>query len=786
MASSMTPGYRTAMIGLRPPRVALLFPGWENWRGWARLALETVTGEWGGGGHLIVPYDEDGSVDEELVRACTAFDPDRIELLTAPPSTWAKLSPEWVARTQPRSEDWSTISQGRVSGGDTQMAITRLLEATSVMQSSIGGVPPIGHPRLSPNNDTETAKQLEATEYFATDPSWTGDAALFAGAVAGVVRHESPNTEPSNDALIWWLMNPTVDRLPAQMEWGQSAAEQKQVRSAFEALSDDTTALRRGWPTNGLVIVIGDTAQDFGLALAFLRLHGSAIWLTPENVREAFPRSWQLRSELQTLVHGTQTIHLISASLKESEVDALALTFDDHHIVTMNGRPLDTRVSPRLSRDWPPFDDAPLRLMLTDHISTRTTVAVPVNESERGTFELVTPLDSPLPQRPRFQHIQRPAWIVDVDFDQTAMPGGRGLPPQSLLAASNDQPVSIRASMRGVSFEAGSDGVTLGGTVLPGRVARPTLRIPGLEDWVTEMAHTRQLTTRISQAGRHAALLARRLGGRDRLIDVVSGPLHPYLREYLMPNGSRPLISEMFPARDGVVVSDRILLNYQALKRLTPSIRDQNRRDHLDNLLAAEIVTQGLVLNCAECEEVFFVTMDDLGIRYPCPRCGAINTLSSPRWRRDGEEPSWFYDLHPALRALMKSNGDAVLLAAAHFRGQTWLYRDTHELEFMTLSQPPKKQFEIDLIARMGDRLVVCEVKSNGEVGGGSKRAEEIRKRFKAATLLRADQVSFVSIDQPWADGTKDAISRIQKDEYPRLVADAIHIARPTTTGGEP
>jgi len=780
---TLNPGYRTATIGLRSPRVAVLFPAQENWRQWARLALRECTRVWGGGGYALVPFDDTGCIHPTLIEAVQAYDPDHVELLVAAPKIWAQNSPEFIARLRAQSNDratfdeWTMSDHGTVQDRAGSHAVDTLLQACSVMRINTSEQWESGRGR----NRTVQPDSVVAEDdsvCIRAECTWPGDATLFVGARVGIIDSDSRNTPPPEDDLLAWCLSPTGPA-PGMLVHGAATEQNGQLPTAFEINSPTLQQMRRGLPRDlSALIVVGDTAEDFALAVVAQRMRGFSIWLTPEQITSSFARSPILRISLGTLIQHFGGARVVSVSLDDSTLSNLIANFDDPAVqIWADDQPIDSRISTRLGRQLPEWADAPQTLMLPEHIGT--TVALPVNEERGGTFELATRLDSPIPSTPPLSNI-RPAWIVDIDFGVGTLPGGRALPTKALLAASNDQAVSIRASRDGiVSFDSASQGIVLTAAVPAARIARPTLRIPSLEDWVDAMAGARGLSARVSAAGQKTALMARRLGGRNRLTDIVSGPLHGVLREFLPASTRSETTTTAFPNKDGVVLSGNLrLLTYRAIERLTPNLDDTQRQDHLDELLAAEVMRRGLVLDCTDCHEPSFLAIDQLRQNYDCPRCGATNTLSAARWKRSSNEPEWYYDLHAAFRDLLRSDGDAVLLTAAHLRSATALYADTSELEFAALGAA-QAVFEIDLIAHTRDGLFVCEVKSNASLGASRTRTSMIRKRFEAAQILRADKVVFASVDSAWSAASMEAVGTVQRTDFPAIAYELLSVARP-------
>jgi hypothetical protein len=114
------------------------------------------------------------------------------------------------------------------------------------------------------------------------------------------------------------------------------------------------------------------------------------------------------------------------------------------------------------------------------------------------------------------------------------------------------------------------------------------------------------------------------------------------------------------------------------------------------------------------------------------------------------EEPSWFYDLHPVARELLKDYGEVPLQLSRHLRSTSARYADVPELELRDASGRPLA--EADLIAVSGDQLIVAEAKSNDALGSSPREIRRAAaKRVKLTADLRADQIILATTQPEWS-----------------------------------
>ena len=292
---------------------------------------------------------------------------------------------------------------------------------------------------------------------------------------------------------------------------------------------------------------------------------------------------------------------------------------------------------------------------------------------------------------------QRPFWEVDVEVYPPRMPSGRGLRGSAMLADDGAYPmVVLRSGRDGISFSPQSMGFVPGGATLEQSVATPRLHVLGLRGWVEALAVQEQPDTKVqlSQAGRRAMILTRLWGSRSAVArDLLE--LNDFLREF-QPSGSSD--SDAYGDGDGVrLTAADGYLTAAAATRTLPGLKPGEIRDRLNHLLSINVLQRGLIVPCSECERRAFYRIELLGETNVCPRCGAPAYVTAAR-RSDQGEPEWFYDLHGAVRELLRQDGDVPFLAGKALAASARSFENIAELDFC---RPDQKPAEID-IARSG------------------------------------------------------------------------------------
>ncbi|AYF77126.1 hypothetical protein D7D52_28640 [Nocardia yunnanensis] len=212
------------------------------------------------------------------------------------------------------------------------------------------------------------------------------------------------------------------------------------------------------------------------------------------------------------------------------------------------------------------------------------------------------------------------------------------------------------------------------------------------------------MTTSLSTPGAHAELLARLLGNRAELAELVSGPLAAGLHSFVAERTKKPEGAGL-PEEHGCVVRTETFLTFQGICERSDQQVSVDTRDKVDHLTDRGLFIRGLVLGCAHCTHVSFVPIDNLGSKFRCQRCLSDNNLTRERWHKPFAEPQWFYDLHPTARTLLSENGHVPLLLSHYLRQRSRRFADA--AEFNLLGDDNRKKAETDLLALADEQLSV-------------------------------------------------------------------------------
>ncbi|MFE4544611.1 hypothetical protein [Arthrobacter sp. NPDC056727] len=782
--------YTNAEIMLRPGRVAIMFSADDHWRRRARQAIAAAGNYWGGSGFILVPYQNDGTVEPKVMAAVHAYDPDHVVALRLTNEEWERVS---LPYTPDSGEKISPASPVHVLDLPTVDSVARRARDFVAKQCT-----PFRQAFPGDDEPRETLTYIDAevgprsgwlapvtrasgSILLAVSESWGSDAGLCLSIRTGIIpsakevvrgagRMEPDHGQMMKAALAERWSREFAEDLVANLNVNENATG-SDVSFWFDEQAGGLASVRHRFSGEGGAIVIGDTAEDFALAYAYERLLGFGIWLSPGMLAErnlsASIRS-QVRLASERIEGQGERLLVTSSSCNEEELSGLAAQLK---IETWDVNPLNAASTgeieqitalPEGMEVGKPMLKAGLHQLAVEE-PFGLSQSVPAFTGPDSTLHLRVPMSTPTPARLLVHADQRskPYWYVSVELTETAMPRGRGVPqafvePDQKRYSHN----AVRSSRDGLSYHSQAGGLVLAGTSLASQLYRPKLKVLGMQPWVEAMAKQAEMDVVQSLPGMHAQLLARRLGGRNSLVSMVSGQYHPALQMFATKTGTRSAQSsrQVFPRHDGVVLGSEPYPSFQALSRVLPGVGPREIRDWIDGLAQAGLLWRGFILNCSDCSRPSFVRVEHLGQRFECQRCLAVNELSAARWRADTNEPPWFYDLHPSFRELMATNGDVGLFAARSLSQGTREYADTAELEFHKVGTRGSVA-EIDLIAHVDGEVFLVEAKSNGRLGSNSKEARAAaKKKVEIALAIRADKIILATTAQTLATSARELL----------------------------
>ncbi|MBI3224189.1 MAG: hypothetical protein HYZ39_03910 [Mycolicibacterium cosmeticum] len=751
---------------LRAPRVALVVPVTADWHLIARNAMHAFTRLWGGAGFVIVPTDG-GAVHPAVLAALKEYDPDSV---LVPPAD-AMTRPEHIDAIQRAQETISAVCSNfrapllepdKVAHPACSDLWNIMLSLTDPPETSLSGrTPGSGYPSELPTQIDDE----DGWETISAHPGMGGSLGLAAAVRWGLAER------PSNVAM-------DVDPAKIRLATRRLSSGEQDATSLSGLTTRDTfqgkysTALSRtlfgldgvqshGPQRSDALVVFGSSPDDFALAMTWDRTYRFGIWIPDDWWADPTLRAhtsagidnlvWDSNAALKKVI-------FTSTSLDDSDLVARAEEWWDSSSLSTDESRREkwdaiTADKLRSSRYWK------VHYVLKEHMSTEWSTTV-YTSGDTLEFAMLPPLPN-IGVRGLESLEKSVCWYADVSIHKHDLPAGRAIPEESLLVQSEEtRSTRIRAGRSGVSYQVHRTDLIPTGASLSQSLARPLLRFPSLIDWANARAGAVGMSVRLSSAGTQANVLASMLGGRDVLSDLVASEM----RAALVAFNRRRSTRQDYPNGEGCVVDSEGYLRFSGICAFADISPDATARDRVDTLLQAGVIRRGLLTKCPVCHHSAFVHVDDVAAVMRCQRCRADNAFERQLWRLPVDEPTWFYDLHPIARTLLKDNGDVPLLLSEYLRKRsTRTFLDAAEFELVGHSGDPVS--ETDVLALADRQLVVAEAKSSNTFGGRTERNGAARKRALAAKAFHADEVVLATTEMAWDQATITAMQAALHNE---------------------
>lgn len=743
--------HRSVNYSLRSPRIAIVVPDLPKWQFIVSLVLEQASITWGGAGFILIPH-KDGVVENLFLRIANKYDPDHVVSIRTFYSELMDIMPEHfppiMSDGQPLSSDQLRSQSNppffNIRSEDEQ-AKEAVARACSPFRFFSDVVPTglLAQKYLFESATPEFVRSLNFPPEIIDLPvsslaSSTSQLSVLKMSKKGkCYGYASPSLDPAMDtqarlALARDLFD--LNPLGIQTQRLQWVHEQNWVESRF-----GVSPIRRGYARDVFYIVIGEDFSDFCLFHDLDRINGASRWIPKSWLESSSPYASVVRelcSELAftAVSSGTKTV-VTSKSLESSAVKDLLQQNQGSAVHVVTDWSWLTSVEHN-AINWIEMRNQSLELS-KDYDKD---LVLPLNISRDGTTELVQRLPPFVPETEGFEGTEGRPWIVDVLVEGTSMPSGGNFPGDNLQISNGPFKERLRSGRDGVSYMNRSFGWVFSGATLRQSLARPKVRIPGLLEWITFKAGQEGWKVSPSDAGQSTLSCINIWGSRETFANDLLN-FGTFFSEFQCDKGQRT--SSRYPEGEGCVLGDEGFLSFKAAERLLKSVNfdAMQVRITLDRFTQLGALRRGLILKCPECAQTQWIKLDILQETSTCQRCQGRIPLTQSTWRKPEDEPTWFYDLHPIVRKLMKSNGDVPCLT-----GQSLYlkYNGGEILPELNFSKLGESTIEVDMIYGNTHHVVIAEAKKNPEFDSGD-RIKQIENLAKIARLLEVGSIVLAS-----------------------------------------
>lgn len=767
-------------VGVRPTRVAVRVGSYEGWEHSALRILEVLSATWGGAGDIIIPGDDAGVTHEQLWTAVELFDPDVWATHVATYRGYQLKDPdgyerfldaeidelnrdnderrgdrraqlhefytrEPLSQWEPPASFWERARSRLAPSWDRQYGHAERIRDDELPTGLLVDVT-----QLSPLPDRIVvaktdhlpipARLLIASRFGALAPSARAsleergvsiqdvsisedDLARVVGACWGGSRWPGVELQKQLAERLGFAVDDDSGyvALSALQEHGPFAMTMIGLAQFMRPVP-----VRHDWP---LVVVVGDTADDFALAMSFDRCMGPSHWLPPSLLGAdtvgilmtalGMPRQRDDRH---------RTIHVTSCSLDHAALEPIVARM-------ARERGID---KVRISLPVPVPNHRPLTVADT-HLASRLEDELFVGGTTgRG-------IRAQLPSGVEARNPVQLSWWNDVvRFDHQLPP--RWPLNEHVVARSGAWRSRARVTREGIAFHSHPLGFISGSLRLDQVVDNPRLRFLDAKDAFEVLSAEAGIELVESPAGRYTARTTELWGGLAALTSDMQRPLVRRILDAFQskaPSGKAP----------GNYILERRYLSVSDLQESTRAVEELS--EYVDRFLHTGLLRRGLCLACPQCGSFAWYDADDVGQNFRCVRCRTSTVIDSEVVRGAGAEPTWYYALAEVVYQACRANFNVPVLALHQVAGTSHsvLGMTDHEVRF------PDDSVEIDLWGIVDGRIVLGEAKSVGVLeASAAKRRKKASRLRRAADSLTADILVLATAASSWSPSSVQAI----------------------------
>jgi hypothetical protein len=513
-----------------------------------------------------------------------------------------------------------------------------------------------------------------------------------------------------------------------------------------------------------VVVILGDSVDDFCLYYSLSRLHECVCWLPLKwlrtcyhvhnanykrymhgqqllqlNLQQQLARSLvNLFFQLIEYGHGEKRIELRSMSLNVRQLAAYRKQMIACCLVDAKGFASHT--------DCVPIERSStaciLRVFEYDNYSNNE----PMMFVDRNT---VSPFATPRPKN--FTEV-RPTghyWLASLRVEDY------GPPPLPTLGTEiiniHGLATESRVANDGIAYNCPNISYFGGG--IDAVLVRPKIHLPDEMDLLGAYFGSIDVSIQFSDKGNYFLDTLERFGGLDEA------------GAFIKARRTRSILDK-FLSKDNAKGGSVIFLRndqraYLSLEAFSSSLGSEEAAAILvDELIGKRILERGYILQCQRCRLVSWYSINVLSSDFICNRCSFLQQFTLGHWRQP-TEPHWYYRLVETVYQFYLHNSHLTVQTLFKFKSQSRLaFHYVPEIELLDFPSPGEKR-ELDIAFIMDGEILLGEGKTGALRPKDAEKFEMLLKRLDK----RPDRIIFATALSSVSSEFKARISGLPRSE---------------------
>jgi len=754
---------------VRPARVACFIDA--NAQDWQACALNIIEGfsrVWGGAYFIIIPTDGQ-TISDAFWRILLAYDPDYLWLSPripeAPRGSYLALSDDLQQELKLKLAPFHY--QNRVIQGHARTNLEPQYPYTDLLTI----LPHCEHPSV----------MGEVSALESVPSLWT---ASLTGRASPGYKEALEKIGIGCRALDYSSGLSELFDLAAKNIKGELGVDDAGFPFAFSLTQlGFFRSIKFPYHREAILVVVGETVEDFCLYYCLARLRGKVMWLLPSWLPAAESDDtdetddyavWSTQTPIGCFARSVSSLtddggqesstFLMSTSLDTGQLATVRNGLDQswYDLSIEEGLPVGDDPLPT-EQSTPPTLAASLEWLLRHPFKiyeSRNAEKIVsrhfIGENMAGLFE------PPLPRNFSYIHHYDHRWITEFSVVNNHLPRHPSL-GEEVVRHSFLGTLGARIGKEGAAFFCPHSSY-VGGDIEQVLI-KPAIHLPNCFSIFQRLMKGLNYDSQISDKGRFAADTIIKFGSISSLAHFfTTSSRRAVLEKYLDNKSPGPDVKD-----EGLVLQTdrRRYLDMAAVAKIMRG--DKAAADLIDSLIGKAVLHRGLILKCEFCRSTDWFSVAELTDEFRCRRCNRaqvyrqFHALSRP-------EPVWYYKLDEMVFKGLANGMVVPLLALYQFERRADSFMFSPDIELLDPASG-KQLFELDICCVPDGELTIGEAKRSNRLGKTAREErEEVGKYYDLARRAGATQVVFATYDEQWRDETARMITERFSDSLIKVI----------------
>ncbi|WP_200300814.1 hypothetical protein [Streptomyces adelaidensis] len=741
--------YQNITATVRPPRCAIFINrNSGHWKTAADGAIAAASEVWGGRYFLIIPTDG-ASIADKYWELLEAYSPDYLatyslsflDLEYADPKIYQRAKErqrkEWIAKEFPMESFERLFSESASMSHHDQLEITDDLQKELLY-------------RLSPfHHDTYAIDQhVSRSSGFGYPFTKIAKIASCATQPIGQVNLPKSEIDPTLSLLIHSQTGTSSEGYQKDMD--EQGFITKSIPDDYDSLDlfgeligeNQLHGQSGGYAQNvpftinmlhlgqyyrvdlhrthkePVVLVLGDTVDDFCLYYSLSRMHEGVIWLPLawlKNFTVALNRRRKLREQGSTNIPPfTATdeaarrlvgiaFGLIKYGHDPKRLQLCSMSLSKRQLVAYKSQM--ARSSVESSRFIAATDCVDIASISTSCALRVFEQANYANYRSMGFIDgkSVSPLDTPKPKNFSEIRLGDHYWLTSLQVEGYQPPSLPTLGPDILKLFRGSSTTESRVANDGVVYLCPN--AMIFGNELDSVLVRPKIEMPDVMSLFDSYFAATDVTTQYSDKGKFFNDTVSRFGGLDELGKFIKAKATRSVLDKFMQTNKN--------VDDGVFYVRTDQRAYLDLDAFAASIGSKEAAaDLVDELLTKDVLQRGYILKCERCSLSSWYGLNALSSTFTCNRCSFRQQFTQKHWKNGMVEPRWCYKLAETVYQFYEKNSHLTAQVLYKLKSQsTTAFHYAPEIDLLNFAGPGKSR-EMDVACILDGQIVFGECKT--------------------------------------------------------------------------